>query len=265
MLNPAFLTDPFAFKPFFERQHGCASLTDFLRRRYLGGAPAPRAISLLSGNGVQDLIFLADGLCEQIHGAEESPEVLAEARAVTAGKAVTYVGPGLGALASADPAPLVYSMGRLAYASDLAGALDLASQLTEANGLFFYLGYVGPRSGPEQGEIELISRMIAAVPQPLLATPFTPDEAFIRAALQEMGPPHAGELIQDEIRARFRDVQVFPVGGLMTYALWRCTLGKLTGADDAQVALKLMIQVMEQRLIGYRLLNPVVKLVVARK
>jgi SAM-dependent methyltransferase len=161
--------------------------------------------------------------------------------------------------------PFVYCFDALADAESLDDTIQTAWAALDPGGIFAYIGYAGPKNGLGTKDFDAIISLLSAIPENLLNDPRGVNESQIHSFMEEIKPRHAGGAIEAAVEARFGSQEITPLGSLFSYFLWRATLGNLSYDRDANVALILMAQAIEQRLILSRLIQPTIKLIVARK
>ncbi|MGU3363154.1 class I SAM-dependent methyltransferase [Methylobacterium sp. M6A4_1b] len=263
MLRTRFLQDPFTLRHVLDLE-GCLSISDLVLKRCGDGGPYTRALSLLCRDGAQDRNFILAGLAETIIGVDESPNMIISAKSVPSDQ-ITYFNPPLSKIDLNEPVSLVYSFDSLADAEDLEGALELAWRVLRPGAAFAVIGYFESKNGPSDQDLAAMLPLLSSVPPKLLSAPDGEIEERIRLLISEVTPRHSGDVLKAAIEARFGNYETVELGSFLPYLLWRCTLGSLSYESDANVSLVLMTQVIERQLIQSRIIQPSLKLLIARK
>ena len=256
MLDTKFLLDPFTFHHRRESL-GCTTFTQYLRQRYLRDRPAARALSLVCRNGLYDRILLAEGLFEKALGVDSD---IANA---TRSDVITYETVSLDRNFRLTPSrsfPLIYSFHHLGTVSDVGGLLASAAKLLTPGGVFVFLGYCGPQHGiTDKHSVAIVDRFLKCLPNSANAR-FTARARFFEEGLTN----RSSHMIQGAIESLFSDVEVVELGGALAYPAWLNASFRPSYERDEDVSLTLLLQAMEVALFERRILNSIVKLIIAR-
>jgi hypothetical protein len=135
-------------------------------------------------------------------------------------------------------------------------------QQIKSGGTVIFLGYCGPRNGPTEDEIGTVASFIRSIPSELRN--HEGSDTLVMETLGSLLYPGCGT-IEGKIESYCRNMTSVELGGLLSYPLWAATAGRLSYSHDEQVALPLMAQIVERRLMKYRILCSGIKLIVGQK
>jgi SAM-dependent methyltransferase len=247
------------------------SFEKYIKDRFFPISPAPVALSLVCRDGAEDRLLYRLGLFKRGVGVDESSDDLqiAERAAQNENLPIQYLHTALDSTFSIDDLgrfPIIYSIDSLYYARDLECILTKIHDLLLPDGVFVFSGYCGAnRLFLPDHVLTICNRLLKCLPDYLrkdhtIISKYCDDQSSGSLSRSNI----SSEMIRSTINYVFGEVEEISLGTTITYPILGPILANFSLQNDSEVSLLLLLQVIEHILIKHRIIDSIMKIIVAR-